>query len=247
MQQSTVGFKLLCLLKDRSEQWFPLKYLKESNPVECAEYAKARRIDTEHAFRWLVPYTLNKMERIIAMIKSRLKANLHKYGIEVPRDLAHAEQLDTENGNQLWQDTHNNEMFNVSVAFEILENGKSAPVGLTKTSGHLIWDLKMDFTRKARWVKDRHCTPDPKQSNYTGVVVRDSIWIALTCAALNELAVTASDVYNAYLQTPLSKKHYIVFNDDFGIENRGNVALIRRALYGGKWLDTTIGYTCVHA
>ena len=25
-----------------------------------------------------------------------------------------------------------------------------------------------------------------------------------------------------------------MFNDDFGIGNRGNVALIRRALYGGK-------------
>ena len=42
-------------------------------------------------------------------------------------------------------------MPNVSVvAFEIVENGKPAPVGWTKTSGHLIWDLKMDFTRKAR-------------------------------------------------------------------------------------------------
>ena len=49
--RSTVGVKLLCLQKDGSEQWFPLKDLKESNPIECAEYAKARRIDTEHAFR----------------------------------------------------------------------------------------------------------------------------------------------------------------------------------------------------
>ena len=100
----------------------------------------------------------------------------------------------TGTGNGLWQDAHNKEMFNVSVAFEILENGKPAPVGWTKTSGHLIWDLKMDFTRKARWVKDGHRTPDPKQSNYAGVVARDSIRIALTYAALNELEVTAADV-----------------------------------------------------
>ena len=92
----------------------------------------------------------------------------------------------------------------------------------------------MDFTRKARWVKDGHRTPDPKRSNYAGVVARDSIRIALTYAALNELEVTAADVRNAYLQAPSSEKHYIVCNDDFGIENRGKVALIRRALYGGK-------------
>ena len=83
-------------------------------------------------------------------------------------------------------------------------------------------------------MKDGHRTPDPKQSNYAGVVARDSIQIALTYAALNELEVTAADVRNAYLQAPLSEKYYIVCNDDFGIENRGKVALIRRALYGGK-------------
>ena len=68
-------------------------------------------------------------KRIIAMVKSRLKANSHKYGIEVPRYLAHAEQLDEENGNRLRQNAHNKDMFNVSVAFEVFENGKPAPVG----------------------------------------------------------------------------------------------------------------------
>jgi hypothetical protein len=39
------------------------------------------------------------------------------------------------------------EIHNVGVAFEVLEDGKSAPQGWTKASGHIIWDLKMDFTR----------------------------------------------------------------------------------------------------
>ena len=50
IQRSTAGVKLLCLLKDGSEQWFPLKDLKKSNPIEYAEYAKARKIDAEPAF-----------------------------------------------------------------------------------------------------------------------------------------------------------------------------------------------------
>jgi hypothetical protein len=28
-------------------------------------------------------------------------------------------------------------------------------------TGHLIWDVKMDFTRKARWVLDGNKTPNP--------------------------------------------------------------------------------------
>ena len=70
--------------------------------------------------------------------------------------------MDLENGNTLWQDALDKEMYNISVAFEILENGKRASAGRKKTSGYLIWDLKMDFARKARCVKDRHRTPDPK-------------------------------------------------------------------------------------
>ena len=125
-------------------------------------------------------------------------------------------------------------MYNVSVTFEIFENGMRAPVEWKKISGHLILDFKMDFTRKAKWVKDGHQTLDPKQFNYAGVVTQDSIRIALTYASLNDLEVTAADVQNTYLQALSLEKHYVICNDDFGIENRSKVALIRRALYGGK-------------
>ena len=148
MQRMTAGAKLLVLCKDRSTQWFSLKDLKKSNPGECAEYTKARKIDNKPAFRRWVSYTLKKKDRIIIMIKSRIKANLHKYGIEFPGDQAHTEKLDTKIGNRFWQDAHDKEMFNVSVTFYIFYSGEQAPVGWTKPSGHLIWDLKMDFTGK---------------------------------------------------------------------------------------------------
>ena len=50
------------------------------------------------------------------------------------------------------------EMYNIGVAFEILEDGETAPAGYTKVSGHLIWSVKMDFTKEnkmgARWSQD---------------------------------------------------------------------------------------------
>ena len=45
------------------------------------------------------------------------------------------------------------EMTNVSIAFCILERGEKALPGYKKVSGHLVWDLKIDFTRKACWMK----------------------------------------------------------------------------------------------
>jgi hypothetical protein len=93
----------------------------------------------------------------------------------------------------------------------------------------------MDFTRKARWVLDGHLTPNPIGSTYAGVVSRESIQIAFTYAALNNVDICAANIRNAYLQqAPSSQKDYIVYGAEFGIENVGKVALIHRALYGGK-------------
>jgi hypothetical protein len=126
------------------------------------------------------------------------------------------------------------EMGDLIIAFEFKENGEKAPPGWHKASGHVIFDVKMDFTWKARWVKDGHKTPYLTTSSYAGVVSRESIRIALTYAALLGLPVVGGDLKNAYLQAPSSEKHFIICGPEFGIENVVKVALIRRALYGGK-------------
>ena len=41
-----------------------------------------------------------------------------------------------------------------------------------------MFDVKMDFMRKARWVLDGHKMPKPTGSTNVGVVSRDSVQIA---------------------------------------------------------------------
>ena len=50
VHKSTLGWKLLVCWNDGSEQWIPLKRLKEHYPVHTAEYAKANNINNEAAF-----------------------------------------------------------------------------------------------------------------------------------------------------------------------------------------------------
>ena len=208
--------------------------MKAEHPIEVAEFAVANRIDDEPAFKWWVRYTLRKRDHIIASIRSRVLKKTHKYGIEIPTSIEHARALDTANGNTLWMDALAKEMYNVSVAFEILEDNAPLPPGWTPRTGHLVWDLKMDFTCKARWVKDGHRTPSPETSNFAGVVSRETVRIALTYAALNVIPVMSADIRNTYLQAPASEKHYIICGPEFGLEHEGKRALVRRALYGGK-------------
>ena len=89
--------------------------------------------------------------------------------------------------------------------------------------------MKMDFTRKARWVKDDHKTPAPNTSAYTGVVSKEIVRTALTYSALMGLDFMAEDVQSAYLQAPSLEKHYVVYGAEFS-----KVVLIKDALYGGK-------------
>ena len=64
--------------------------------------------------------------------------------------IAHAKQLYTKNGNIYCQDAISKEMANVGIAFAIQYEVVKTPPDWIKASGHLIFDVKMDFTRKAR-------------------------------------------------------------------------------------------------
>jgi len=103
----------------------PINELKESHPIEVAEYAEANNLISEPAIVWWAPpFTLKKRNKVIAAVNSRLKKRSHKYGVEVPRSVREAYELDKINGNTLWRDAIAKEMKNVMIAFDILEDGK---------------------------------------------------------------------------------------------------------------------------
>ena len=78
-----------------------------------------------------------------------MKQATYKYGIEVLTSVEHTQRIDLSNGNRHWTDTIDKEMKQVIVAFEILEEGVKAPVGWSASNGHLVFDVKMDFSMKA--------------------------------------------------------------------------------------------------
>jgi len=68
---------------------------------------------------------------------------------------------------------------------------------------------------------------------YTSVVSRETVRIALTVAALNDLEVKAADILNAYISAPIKEKVWCVLGPKFGPDT-GKSAIIVRALYGLK-------------
>jgi hypothetical protein len=99
---TTKGWKLLCQWRDGSSGWVDLKHVKDSNPIQIAEYAVANRLQEEPAFKWWVAETLRTRNRIIAKVKSRYWKTSHKYGVKLPHLVTEALQIDKETGANFW-------------------------------------------------------------------------------------------------------------------------------------------------
>ncbi len=94
MCQTTQGWKLLAQWANGTRRWIDLKILKESNPIQVAEYVTARNIADKSAFAWWVPYVLRKQDVIVSAVITRVRKTSYKYGIELPTSVKHAIGID---------------------------------------------------------------------------------------------------------------------------------------------------------
>lgn len=234
-KMTTKGWEICVQWKDGSSTWVELKDLKNSYPVELAQYAINNKLVDEPAFAWWVPYTMKKAKLIISKIKSKYWERTHKYGIRVPKSVDEALEIDKQEGNNYWRDAINEEMKKIKEAFKLYKGDPSTLVGYQEITTHIIFDIKLaeGFRRKARLVADGHKTATPASMTYSSVVSRDSVRICLLLAALNDLDIQSADIENAYLTAPCREKCWTRGGSEFGAQ-KGEVFLIERALYGLK-------------
>ena len=107
-------------------------------------------------------------------------------------------------------------MTNISIAFHILDHGKEKPVEYEHINCHLIFDFMIAFRHKFRSVAGGHRTNPPAESPYAVVVSRESVRIAFTLAARNDLDIFAADIQNDYLTAPCGEKILLNCGPEFG-------------------------------
>jgi hypothetical protein len=73
-RETAQGWEILVQRKDGSTTWVALKDMKNSHPLQLAEYAVQMRIaDDASSFVWWVPYALKKHNRVIGKIGSKYR------------------------------------------------------------------------------------------------------------------------------------------------------------------------------
>ena len=145
-------------------------------------------------------------------------------------------RLDRENGNSLWQWAIKKEIDNVKVAFHLMEEGEKLPWRSKEIPYHIIFDVKLDLTRKSRLVAGGHRNKDvPTYTAFSSVASRDSLRLMFLIAAMNDLKLLSADIGNAYLNAKFRERVHVRCGPElFGQEHAGKLVFIVRALNGLK-------------
>ena len=182
-----------------------------------------------------------------------------KFGIHLPDMYEEAVRMDKESGNTFQKDATKKEMENVEIAFKFLDYGTKIQIGFKKITCHLIFDMKFELTRKARYVGGGHLTQVSPSLSYLSVLSRDSVRIMFLVTVLNDLDIEICDIGNAYLNDETRERLQFTVGQEWG-SRAVYEAIIVRALYGlktsgAKWKKTfssyiknTLGYSaCIGA
>jgi hypothetical protein len=153
---TTQGWFLCIEWKDGSTSWEPLKDLKESFPIQVAEFSISKGFQEEEA----------RKNHIVNAMKSQYVCRTHKYGIQLPKSIKEGYEIDRESGTEFWHCAILKEMTNNASAFQFLEPEEEVPVGSTWIPCHMIFNVKVDLMRKAHFVAGGHWTDPPSHITF---------------------------------------------------------------------------------
>ncbi len=75
--KSTEGWKICLQWKDGSSSWHPMIDVKNSFPVQLADYALFHKLQDKAGFSWWIKHTLKKRERMIKVLFPQGTQNIH--------------------------------------------------------------------------------------------------------------------------------------------------------------------------
>ena len=102
------SYNLLIEWEPGEQTWEPLGNIIASDPYTCAVYAKEHNLLNTPGWKLLKRHARTARRLIRTLKKSKYRqaraSRKYKHGWEVPRDYAHALQLDIHNGNNKWKE-----------------------------------------------------------------------------------------------------------------------------------------------
>ena len=232
------GTKVMARWKFGGQSWLDLNLVATQEPYICVKYATKNGLCEEEGWMWTKEFKEQVKEfsrRIYAYKAATSYKPKYKFGVEVPRSTKHALQLDSKNGDQLYEKAIGKELGAIKdhAVFRLPKPGESLE-GYQRIPYHFVFDVKYDLRRKARLVAGGNMTDDPDEDIYSGVIGIEFVRLLFILASMNGLELWAADVGNAFLHGINKEKLYIIAGPEFGPELVGKKLIIAKSLYGLK-------------
>ena len=247
-KKTTEVWEVLIEYKYETRTWVDIKDVKEARIIELADYAVKNQIADEPEFYCWVSYTLKKRNIIIFKVIKKNRRTTHKYGVRLPNNVMKVMQIDKKNGKTYYKEAIDKEIKKANITYKPIEGCTQEEVrkwnvddmyGYQEIKCHVIFEMNMYFTWKARLVANGSKTEAPVSLTYSRVVSRESVRLVFWITALNDLDVTAYDIGNAYINAPCKEKIWFKSCEECG-DHQGKVMILVQALYGIK----TLGASC---
>ena len=132
--------------------------IAKDDPVSLANYAKQNGLLEAPGWKFLQRFACRakKLQRMLNQSRHQSKHNAirYKFGVQIPRDVKEAYELDHQNGNTFWADAIQSEL-NQLFKYDTF-HGKGqlqkTPNGYQPIRCHFVFDVKQSGKHKARFV-----------------------------------------------------------------------------------------------
>jgi hypothetical protein len=158
---------------NKTKSWVNYDFfaLSLSNPKTIISFARKNNLLNKMLFCHLIQYCRSNTAVDIARILkiSTSPAGIkYKFGIQVPKTIKNAIDLDKKNRNQLWQEAIKTELKQLTdyQTFIALYSREDIPTGYQKIPYHMVFDVKYDLRYKARLVSGGNWTVNDKVDIY---------------------------------------------------------------------------------
>ena len=162
------------------------------------------------------------------------RGKIFKFGLQVPRTIKEALDIDKANGDTYWQDAIAAEMKALEEldCFEFHPKGYHPGPAYQSTRLHMIFDVKADtLRRKARLVAGGHLLEALGVDVYSSTVKSISVKLLHVIAHSAKLDALCGDIGNAFVTAYTKEKVYCIAGPEFG-DRQGQTVVIKKALYG---------------
>jgi hypothetical protein len=119
-----------------------------SYPIELAEYAVLSHIAKEPAFTWWVPHSLHTHRTMVSKIETKYWQTTHMFGIELPKNVKDAFEIDRKTGTDFWCQAIEKELKKIHETMQkfdgTCEDAKKKLISYQEIWCHMICDVKRE-------------------------------------------------------------------------------------------------------